>query len=167
MAEMYEIIIRNETSSGTSPIATDANVNGEGSVAMPITKKIGGKQSESPNRMVSAIVATNAIKPYIEQVANFGISQVEMSTGSPELQRKLQAVSSVASSVSGIVVAGVTGGVGAAAAMAGMQLLQTIIQSTINQVNINNQKIIENENLALARSRAGMVTNKSRGGGVV
>jgi hypothetical protein len=45
--------------------------------------------------------------------------------------------------------------------------LQTVIQTAINQVNINNQKIIESENLALARSRAGMVTNKSRGGGVV
>jgi hypothetical protein len=90
-----------------------------------------------------------------------------MRTGSAELQRKKQAFASVGSNATGLVIAGATGGFGAAAAMAGMQLLQTAIQSIINQVNINNQKIIESENLALAKSRAGMVTNKSRGGGVV
>lgn len=162
MAELYEIVIRNETDGGNSPIATEPNVNGEGNAATPIKKS-----GESKGRLVSSIVAVGAVKPYIEQAINFGVSQVEMRTGSAEMQRKAQAFSSVASTAGGMVIAGLTGGLGAAAAMAGMQLLQTIIQTSINQVNINNQKIIESENLALAKSRAGMVTNKSRGGGVV
>ena len=165
MAELYEIVIRNETDGGNSPIATEPNVNGEGNAATPITKK--KATAESPNRLVSSIVAVGAIKPYIDQAVSLGVSTVEMRTGSAELQRKKQAFASVASNAGGLIIAGATGGVGAAAAMAGMQLLQTAIQSIINQVNINNQKIIESENLALAKSRAGMVTNKSRGGGVV
>ena len=139
MAELYEIVIRNETDGGNSPIATEPNVNGEGNAATPITKK--KATAESPNRLVSSIVAVGTIKPYIEQAINFGVSQVEMRTGSAEMQRKAQAFSSVASTAGGMVIAGLTGGLGAAAAMAGMQLLQTIIQTSINQVNINNQKI--------------------------
>lgn len=164
MAELYEIVIRNETDGGNSPIATDPNVNGEGNAGSPITKKT---SASSQNRLISAVVATNTIKPYIQQAVTFGISQVDMQTGSPELQRKMQAITGVASSVGGIVTSGIVGGWAGAAASAGMQILQGLIQTSINYVNINNQKIIESENLALARSRAGMVTNKSRGGGVV
>lgn len=163
MAELYEIVIRNETNGGNSPIATEPNVDGTGNAAEPITKK----KVDTQNKMVSTIVAVNTVKPYIEQAVNFGVSQVEMRTGSAEMQRKAQAFSSIGSTASGLVIAGLTGGISAMGAMAGMQLLQTIIQTSINQVNINNQKIIESENLALAKSRAGMVTNKSRGGGVV
>ena len=164
MAELYEIVIRNETSGGNSPIATEPNVDGEGSIATPITQKSSGSKQ---NRLVSAIVATNTIKPYVEQIANFGISQVEMTTGSPELQRKLQAASGVASTLSSITIGGVTGGWQGAAVAAAMQLIQGILQTSLNQININNQKQIESENLSLARSRAGMISNKSRGGGVV
>lgn len=164
MAELYEIVIRNETDGGNSPIATEPNVNGEGNAGSPITKKGG---ASSKNQLLSAVVATNTIKPYVQQAITFGVSQVEMTTGSPELQRKMQAVTGIASSVGGIVSSGIVGGWAGAAASAGMQLLQGIIQTSINQVNINNQKIIESENIALAKSRAGMVTNKSRGGGVV
>ena len=120
MAELYEIVIRNETNGGQSPIATEPNVNGEGNAATPITKK--KATAESPNRLVSSIVAVGTIKPYVEQAVNLGVSTVEMRTGSAELQRKKQAFASVGSNVTGLVIAGATGGVGAAAAMAGMQL---------------------------------------------
>lgn len=167
MPEMYEIVIRNETNDTSTPIATEPSINGESSIATPIKKKSGTRDAKSQNALVSAIVASDKIKPYVQQVATFGISQIEMTTGSSELQRKMQAVSAIGSSASGIVTAGIVGGIGSAATMAAVQLLQTVIQTAINQATINNQKIIENENLQLARSRAGMVSNKSRGGGTV
>jgi hypothetical protein len=166
MAELYEIVIRNETEKKNTPVATDATVEGGGSVAEPV-KKNNGKDGNPKNSLFSSLFASNTVKPYIQQAISFGVSQVDMNTGSSELQRKLQAFSSVGSSLGGIVSAGIVGGLPGAAAALGMQTLQTVIQTAINQVNINNQKIIESENLALARSRAGMVTNKSRGGGVV
>lgn len=164
MAEKYEIIIRNETNQSKTPIATTPDVNGQSSVASPITKSTATSGNKSQNALASAIVATNVIKPYIQQAINFGISQVEMQTGSAELQRKAQFLNNVGSSVSSIIVAGAVGGIPGALGAAAMLGVSTAIETGINYVNINNRKILEAENLQLAKSRAGLVSNHSRGG---
>lgn len=164
MAEQYEIVIRNETSGQKTPVATQPYTNGGGSVATPITKKTTDANGNNQNGFASAIVAANVIKPYVQQAMSFGISQVEMRTGSPELQRKLSAYSQIGSSATSIIAAGAMGGgVGVLAATAALAL-STGIETAINAVNIQNKKTIEAENLQLAKSRAGMVSNHSRGG---
>ncbi len=167
LAERYEIIIRNETKQRKTPIATEPNIDGESSVAAPITKSTASKGSGSRNALASAIVATNVIKPYIQQAISFGISQIDMQTGSAELQRKAQFWNNVGSSATSIIVAGAAGGPVGALGAAAMLGVTTAIETGINYVNINNRKILEAENLQLARSRAGMVTNHSREGGTV
>lgn len=167
LAERYEIIIRNETKQRKTPIATEPSVDGGSYVASPITKSTASKGNGSQNALASAIVATNVIKPYIQQAISFGISQIEMQTGSAELQRKAQFLNNVGASATSIITAGVVGGVGGALGAAAMLGVTTAIETGINYVNINNRKILEAENLQLARSRAGMVSNHSRGGGVV
>ena len=166
MPEQYEIVIRNETKQGKTPIATSPNVGEQSSVASPITKTTVIKGT-SQNGLASAIVATNVIKPYVQQAINFNISQIEMATGSAELQRKAQFFSNLGSSAMSIVAAGAVGGVVGAVGAVAMLGLSTVIETSINQANINNRNILEAENLQLARSRAGMVSNHSRGGGIV
>jgi hypothetical protein len=165
--ELYEVIIRNETEQKDTPIATSPNVDGESGVASPIKKTTTGSDGRNANALASAMVATNYIKPYIQQAVSVGISQIEMSTGASEMQRKMEAMSSIGSSVGGIVAAGVAGGIGAAGVATAMLLVQKVIETEINRMNIKNQKIYERENLSLAKSRAGMVTNRSRDGGTV
>lgn len=167
MAELYEVILRNETAQRDTPIATDPNVDGESGIAAPIKKKTTGADGKNQNAMVSMVVATNVVKPYIQQAISVGISQVEMVTGSSELQRKMEIMNSIGSSVSGIVAAGIVGGLPGAAAAAAMLAVQKTIEASVNSINIQNQKKIEQENLSLARSRAGMISSRSREGGTV
>ncbi len=167
LTEQYEIIIRNETARRDTPIAAQPNVNGESAVASPITKKTASSEGKNQNALASAIVATSAIKPYVQQMISMGISQIEMGTGSAELQRKAQAFNTLGSSALGIVAAGAVGGIGGALSAAAMMAVQSAIEAGVNYVSINNRKILETESLQLQKSRVGMVSNRSRGGGVV
>lgn len=164
MAEQYEIVIRNETKGNKTPVTSQPYTNGDSSVAVPISKKTTDSSGNNQNALASAIIAANVIKPYVQQAVSFGISQVEMKTGSAELQRKLNAYNQIGSSAVSIVAAGVIGGPVGALTAAGAMAVSIGIETAINAVNIQNRKTIEAENLQLARSRAGMVTNHSRGG---
>lgn len=165
LAESYEIILRNETRQGTTPVATTQSINGGGGyLAEPISYTSTDSKGNNKNALASAIVAVNVIKPYVNKALAFGISQVEMQTGSAELQRKLTAYSEIGSTTLGIVSAGLIGGPGGAAVAAVTLAAQTAIETGLNWVSINNRKIIESENMQLAKSRAGMVSNRSRGG---
>lgn len=165
LAESYEIILRNETRQGTTPVATTQGINGGGGyLAEPISYTSTDSNGNNKNALASAIVAVNVIKPYVNKALAFGISQVEMQTGSAELQRKLTAYSEIGSTTLGIVGAGLIGGIGGAAVAAVTLAAQTAIETGLNWVSINNRKIIASENMQLAKSRAGMVSNRSRGG---
>lgn len=167
MPEQYEIVIRNETNKSSTPVATNGTVIGGSTVAEPIQKTTTSSDGSNKNALVSALVATSAIKPYIQQAVSFRISQIEMQTGSAELQRQMAARYSMLSSAGGILSAGLTGGIPGAAIAAAMMVAQTGIETGVNYVEIKNKKTLEEENLQLRRSRAGMVAGKSRGGGVV
>lgn len=159
----YRIVIENNTEEDPVPVSTAPNGNAEKG-GRPANGK---KQNKDPGSIANVMVATNVIKPYIQQAAGFYVSRIEMETGSAMMQRKAQAFSQIGSTVSGIVSAGIMGGAGAALGAAGVLTIQSIIQAEFNKLTIQTQKQIEEESLVLQRSRAGMSTNRSRGGGTV
>ena len=162
----YHVIIENRTAENPTPVSTSAQTSGAGDneQASPVTEPRVGKGG---NFLSNVMVSTNVIKPYIQQAASFGISQIEMDTGSASMQRRYQAYTSIGSSAASIVTAGIMGGPAAMAGAFGVMMIQSLIQAEFTRQAINNQKQIEQENISLRKSRAGMSINRSRGGGVV
>lgn len=161
MAE-YSVIFKNETDGKYQPISLPNSQPSENGVTLAEAER---KQERGIN--TAGLVAVNQITPYITQAVNFQISQLSMTVGSDEVQRKAEVVSSIVGNASGIVMGAITGGVAGAAIMAGVQAVNTIVSTQYNRASIQNQKRIENENLASAKSRTGLATNRSRTGGVV
>lgn len=159
----YRVIIENGTDGdgGDQPVSLPGGKKPDNNTSPEKSKK-----KQDKGALALGLVAVNQITPYITQAINFGISQITMTTGSDELQRKAQAVSSVVGGLSGIGTAAMAGGLPAAAVAAGMMALQSIISVQQNLVTISNQKRIESENIALKKSRAGLSVNRSRTGGV-
>lgn len=158
--EKIEVVISNQTDKSDNPVSLPDNV--------PSSHTIPPEQAERNKEKgmnVAGLVAVNQITPYITQAINFGISQISMSVGSDELQRKAQVMSSMGGTAASIGMAALTGGVPGAAIMAGIQLMNGLISMEYNKAAIANQKQIENENIALRKSRAGLSANKSRTGG--
>jgi hypothetical protein len=164
MAE-YRILIENKTADEGAPVSTSPN--GENiPEAVPADK--GGKDSENGGgKLAQVMVATNVIKPYIQQAVSFSVSQIEMESGSASLQRRAEAFGGAASSVGGIVAAGIMGGPSAAVVAGATMLVQKIVQAEFQRMAIANQKRMEQESISLQRSRLGLSANRSRGGGVV
>lgn len=159
MAEMtYRLIIEDQTSGEKTPVSTEGHIE----EARPIKK-----DAKKQGGLANVMVATNVVRPYVQQVASFGVSNIEMATGSAAMQRKVEAFSGIGATASSIVVAGIAGGAPAAAAAAGVLLIQKTLETALNKMQIEMQKQVENENIALSKSRAGMSTNRSRGGGTV
>lgn len=156
--KQYRIIIENETDGDSTPVA-GARSNNTVNTASIAKKKASGTNA-------SGLVAVNAIKPYISQAINFGMSQIGNTTGNVELQRKAQAFSSILGTVSSIGIAAWVGGPVTAAATAAVMAVQGIVSASFRAVEISTQKRIENENIALRKSRLGMAVNHSRTGGV-
>ena len=160
----YHVIIENRTAENPTPVSTSASSAGDNEQASPVTPT---SVNKGGSFLSNVMVSTNVIKPYIQQAASFGISQIEMDTGSAAMQRQYQAYSSIGSSASAIVTAGIMGGPAAMFGAAGMMVLQSMIQAEFTRQAINNQKQLEQESISLRKSRIGMSMNKSRGGGVV
>jgi hypothetical protein len=158
--EKIEVVISNQTDKSDNPVSLPDNV--------PSSHTIPPEQAERNKEKgmnVAGLVAVNQLTPYITQAINFGISQISMNVGSDELQRKAQVMSSMGGTAASIGMAALTGGIPGAAIMAGIQLMNGLISMEYNKVAIANQKQIENENIALRKSRAGLSANKSRTGG--
>lgn len=163
MSEEVRIIITDETSGGGAPVSTPKS-NAPTTPTPPTTPK-DAKRAERAGAIAAGLVAYREISPYISQAVQFQISQIEVTTGSAEAQRKAQTLSSVIGTGSSVVIAGLAGGPGAAAAAAGMAALQGITSALYRSMEIQNQKRLENEQLALRKSRLGLATNRSRTGG--
>lgn len=159
MAE-YEVIIKNATDRKKEPVSLP---NDEPSDYTPTPEK--SRQKNDSGIPAAGLVAVNQITPYVTQAINFGISQITVTAGSTELQRKAQIVSSLVGTTASIGMAAAVGGIGGAAVMAGMQVLNGIISTGYNMISIENQKRIEDENISLKKSRAGLSVNRSRTGG--
>ena len=158
----FRIIIENATGgdSADRPISVPGGEAPDNVVTPERAKSKGDKGA-----LALGLVAVREITPYVTQAINFRIGQISMATGSDELQRKAQAMSGIAGGLAGIGTAAVTGGLPAAALAAGMQALQSIISVQQNLTVIASQRRMENENLALKKSRAGLSVNRSRTGG--
>lgn len=165
VTETIEVIIKDQTSGGDSPVTVDASED-NAAVALP-ADPAKARKTTTAALSAQAVVAVGYIKPYVQQMLSFGISQVEMNTGSAELQRKLEGYSTIGSSAVAIGAAAAAGGAIGAVSAAGLMLVQTSIEAMLNNVSIQNRKTIENENIALLRSRAGLISNRSRGGGTI
>lgn len=157
----YSITIKNETSKQKSIVANGNNDQTNKEPGTATDKKETDKAKDDGN-LISALVAVKTIEPYIQQAANFAVSQISFQNGSTELQQRAQTFTSIAASAVSIGLVAI-GNPAGAAKMAGMQILQKSISFYSNWVNIQNQKTIEQENLALRRSRAGMLAGRSRG----
>ena len=96
----------------------------------------------------------------------FAVSQIEVSTGSAESQRRAQMISGAVGKLGGIVAAGMAGGAVGAAVAAGMVVVEGVVDSVYKGIEVENRKRLENESLYLRRSRLGMAINRSRTGGV-
>lgn len=158
--EKIEVVISNQTDKTDNPVSLPDNV--PSSHTMPPEQ---AERNKEKGMNVAGLVAVNQLTPYITQAINFGISQISMSVGSDELQRKAQVMSSIGGTAASIGMAALTGGIPGAAIMAGIQLMNGLISMEYNKVAIANQKQIENENIGLRKSRAGLSANKSRTGG--
>lgn len=156
----YSITIKNETSKKKSVVANGNNnqTNKEPGTA---TDKKETDKAKDDGEMISALVAVKTIEPYIKQAANFAVSQISFQNGSTELQQRSQTFTNIAASAVSIGLVAIGNPVGAAK-MAGMQMLQGAVSLFTNYVNIQNAKTMEQENLALRRSRAGMLAGRSR-----
>lgn len=162
MAQEYVIRIKDETSqTSAAPVAS----KDEGAQQQ-------GQPKQKVDRNVASYIASKAIKPMVKSVTSHITSTVGIETGSRELQQKtdfaMQMVdtgmntwSNVAASVS--IFGGPTGiAIGFMTTVLGM-----ITQIGIKQAQLNQQRKLEDEQLALYRSRFGPTFNGSRTGGAV
>lgn len=156
--KQYRVIIENDTDGDSTPVA-GAKLKNTVSTASVSQKKSSGINA-------GGLVAVNAIKPYVSQVINFGISQIGNTTGNIELQRKAQAISGAIGTVGTIGMAALIGGPVTAAAAAATMAISGIVSASFKAVEISTNKKIENENINLRKSRLGMSVNHSRTGGI-
>jgi hypothetical protein len=158
----YEVIFTNETSGKSSPVSLPSGQQSDNGVNVPEAER----NQAAGSVVASGLVAVNQITPYVTQAVNFQISQLSVTMGSDELQRKLSTASSLVSSASGIAMGAIAGGVPGAMISAGMQAINSIISLSYNRASIQNRKQLESESLNLRNSRVGLVSNRSRNGGV-
>lgn len=158
-----EVIITDTTQGDRVPVSTQAEPQGT-------TAGQGVSQSKAENKadkgaVVAGLVAVQQVMPYVNSAVNFGVSQIQMTTGSAELQQRAQLVSGMASTAISIGLGAAVGGVPGAAISAALAALQSSITFAQNSIILNQQKVLEGENLRLKSSRVGMTVNRSRSGG--
>lgn len=159
-----EVIITDTTQGDRTPVATPTEPQGT-TAGQAATQDKAEKKGEK-GEVVAGLVAIQQIMPYVNSAVNFRVSQIQMQTGSAELQQRAQIVSGMASTAISIGLGAAVGGVPGAAVSAALSALQGAISYVQNSMIIAQQKRLEDENLQLKRSRIGMTVNRSRTGGV-
>ena len=157
----YEVIFTNETSGKSSPVSLPSGQPSDSGITAQEAER-----NQAAGGVASGLVAVNQITPYVTQAVNFQISQLSFSLGSDELQRKVSTASSLVSSASGIAMGAIAGGLPGAMISAGMQAINSIISLSYNRVAIQNRKQLESESMSLRNSRVGLISRRSRSGGV-
>ena len=157
----YELRIKIEDASGGN-----SQIAGGGSSATS-TGDV-PKAEKSISASLGTFVATQAIKPFIQQTKNFLVNNVELMTGSTELQQRLDfdfqllsdATTIVSSTAAGAALGGVVGA-GVGAIVGGLQVAMGYF---FNQQQINLQAQIEDRQINYLTNRAGPAFNMSRRG---
>ena len=158
----YELRIVIEDGGGaSSQIAGSSGGSGQDTANIP-------KAQKSTSASLATFVATRAIKPFLEQTKNFLVSNVELITGSTELQQRtdfaMQMIDTGSSIISTTAVGGAIGGpVGLGIGFV-VGLMQTATSYLFKQTQINLEAQIEDRQIAYLQNRAGPALNMSRRG---
>ena len=146
-------------SSSTSPIAS-----GENQGASDKTGKTG----------IGLLTVYSAIQPFIQKTESMVLNNVQTNTGSTAVTQRTQIAMNVANfavktGVSVLGGAGIASALGIAsplgAVVGGALAIGSMVMDYVSNVNeINNKRLIENEQLSVLRGRAGIQYNRSRGG---
>lgn len=156
----YQLFIQiGDGNGGASPIANGVEPN---------------KKEKATGNAIGILTAYGAIEPFIQKTQNIILSNVQTNTGSEELTQRTQLAMGVANSAVkfGVSVLGGTSiatalGLGGSlgAVVGGVLAIGNMVMDYATKVNeINNKRIIENEQLSVLRGRAGIQYNRSRGG---
>lgn len=159
-----EVIITDTTQGDRTPVATPTEPKGT-TAGQAATQDKAEKKGEK-GEVVAGLVAIQQVMPYVNSAVNFSVSQIQMQTGSAELQQRTQLITGMASTAISIGLGAAVGGVPGAAVSAALSALQGSISFIQNSMMIDQQKRLEDENLRLKRSRIGITVNRSRTGGV-
>lgn len=160
--QSINVYFYNETDGDKLPVSTQSEPNGS-SAAAPVSQAKAERKQEQ-GAFVAGVVAVQQIKPYVDQIIGFSVSQIEATTGSAELQQRSQILSGAASSIASIGMGAIVGGVPGAAVSAALTVLQGTISYVQNTMAIQNNKRIESENLQRRKSTYGQSVNRSRSG---
>ena len=156
----YKLIIEvGDGASATSPIAS-----GESTGASDKTAKAG----------IGLLTVYSAVQPFIQKTESMILNNVQTSTGSTAITQRTQMAMNVANFAvkTGISVlggAGIASALGIAgplgAVIGGALAIGSFVMDYISNSNeIQNKRIIENEQLSVLRGRAGIQYNRSRSG---
>lgn len=159
-------------------MAYEINININGDVEAEqtgISKSTGtSNENDKAQKQLGKYIASQTIQPFIQEVKTQVTQNVQLVTGSSELQNRINlgfeavqfGVNTYKNAQAGAVITssmGLGGGVGIALGLA-LTAITTAMQISFNQLQINLQKRMENYQLEQVRSRAGIAYNKSRSG---
>lgn len=163
-ARSINIKITNETDGDRVPVSTPNEPQGTKSGAPVSVAK--AERDQSKNALVAGFVVAQQVKPYVDQVIGFSVSQIQATTGSAELQQRAQVVSGAVSAIASIGMGAVVGGVPGAAISAALTVVSGAITTVQNGIAIETNRRIERESIDRKTSRLGQTINRSRTGGV-
>lgn len=116
------------------------------------------KQAKFEKALIG-MVSYPSIKGTADKIINFGISQVNLTTGAAEYQQRLQATYNIASSAAdtiySTIMAGVIGGGWLAALNLAKEGLSALINIGQKQMELNNKSSLEDISINLSAIRAG------------
>lgn len=159
-------------------MAYEINININGDIEAEqtgISKSTGtSNESEKAQKQLGKYIASQTIQPFIQEVKTQVTQNVQLVTGSSELQNRINlgfeavqfGVNTYKNAQAGAIITssmGLGGGVGIGLGLA-LTAITTAMQIAFNQLQINLQKRMENYQLEQVRSRAGIAYNKSRSG---
>lgn len=161
MTNKYEIVITDKAGSSSDIAPPVASVPNAETGYAPPTASTG---TASGN--VGRYIASTTIRPLITAGIDLATSTVELSTGSRRLQDQVNMAKNgvnlltgaAQSFMGGMAVAGVAGGIAGIAIFGLMQTIGIVTQ----QITWNMQKSVEDQELAIARDRAGIQYNGGR-----
>ncbi len=159
MPNEYVIRIEDGTAqSSAAPVASQTQA-----------KEPAGQPKQQKIANAAAYIAGHALVPMAKSVTAYVTSSVEISTGSRELQQKTDMVMSIAntalSTATSVASAAAVFGPAGIAIGLGVSAINLATQYGVKQAQIQQQMRLEEEQLALYRSRFGVSFNQSRTGG--
>lgn len=158
------IVITNETEGDRVPVSTPDSPQGT-TAAAPVSQKKAEKEKDR-GALVAGVVVAQQVKPYVDQIIGLGVSQIQATTGSAELQQRIQVVSGMVSSVASIGMGAIVGGVPGAVVSTALTAISGTISLVQNTIAIETNRRIERESIDRKTSRLGQSVNRSRTGGV-